>query len=82
MIDFEEFWSLLSDYFDEELDRDICEEIDEFMGEDIFCENLFNTFRRTVDMCREIEMIDVPEEVHRELYTFLKIQIEIEQEED
>lgn len=76
MIDFEKLISLLSEYIDEELERDICDEIDELMNEDICCRYMFNTLEKTVDLCHEIEIFDVPEEVHIELYRVIKIEID------
>ncbi len=77
MMDFDELWELLSDYFDEELESDICEEIDELINEDYCCSVLFNTFNKTLDLLREFEEeeIEVPEDVHRELYEVLRIEI-------
>jgi len=77
MIDFKKLCELLSDYFDEELESDICADIDELVSEDFGCKVLFNTFNRTVELCREMEAeeIEVPEEVHIRLHEFLKIKI-------
>jgi len=77
MIDFEKLFELLSDYFDEELEDDICAEIDELVSEDFCSGVLFNTFAKTIELCGEIEAeeIEVPEEVHVRLYEFLEIEI-------
>jgi len=77
MIDFDKLCELLSDYFDEELEHDICAEIDELVSEDFCSEVLFNTFAKTIEWCREIEgeEIEVPEEVRVRLYEFLEIEI-------
>lgn len=82
MIDFEKLWELLSDYFDEELEPDICAEIDELLSEDLCCKALFNTFNKTLELCREMEAeeIEVPEEVHLRLYEFLRIEIRKKEE--
>ena len=76
-MDFERLFELLSDYFDEELESEICNEIDELISEDPCCKTLFNTFSRTLDLCRETEAeeIEVPEEVHITLYESLRIEI-------
>lgn len=81
MIDFRRLCELLTDYFDEELESDICAEIDELVSEDFGCKVLFNTFNKTLQLCEEMEEeIEVPEEVHIRLYEFLKIEIRKEEE--
>jgi len=81
MIDFKRLCELLTDYFDEELESDICSEIDELVSEDFGCKVLFNTFNKTLQLCEEMEEeIEVPEEVHIRLYEFLKIEIRREEE--
>jgi len=77
MMDFKRLCELLSDYFDEELESDICAGIEELVSEDPFCEVLFNTFNRTIKLCEEWEQekIEVPEEVHIRLHRFLKLEI-------
>lgn len=82
MIDFRRLCELLTDYFDEELESDICTEIDELVSEDFGCKVLFNTFNKTLELCKEMEEeeIEVPEEVHIKLYEFLKIEIRKEEE--
>ncbi|MDH5661903.1 MAG: hypothetical protein OEY92_02790 [Elusimicrobiota bacterium] len=81
MIDFKKLCQLLTDYFEEELESDICTEIDELVSEDFGCKVLFNTFNKTLQLCKEIEEeMEVPEEVHIRLYEFLKIEIRREEE--
>ncbi len=77
MMDFERLFELLSDYFDEELESQICNEIRELISEDFCCKSLFNTFNKTLDLCREMEAeeIEVPEGVHIRLYESLRIEI-------
>ncbi|OIO73289.1 MAG: hypothetical protein AUJ85_08480 [Elusimicrobia bacterium CG1_02_37_114] len=75
MIDFDRLMSLLSGYIDEDLDRNICDEINELIEEDVCCRYMFNTLEKTIDLCHDIEMLDVPEEVHIELYRIIKIEI-------
>ena len=72
---------LLSDYFDEELEPDICSEIDELVEIDSYCEALFNTFSKTLDLVRETEkeMFEVPKKAHIKLYKTLRIEIRKEQ---
>ncbi|NIM03507.1 hypothetical protein GTN66_05090 [bacterium] len=82
MMDFKKLCQLLTDYFDEELESDICAEIDELVSEDFGCKVLFNTFNRTLQLCKEMEEeeIEVPEEVHIRLYEFLEIELRKEEE--
>jgi hypothetical protein len=75
-MDFKKLCKLLSAYFDEELESNICAEIDELVNEDFGCKVLFNTFNKTIELCKELqEEIEVPEEVHIRLYEFLKIEM-------
>lgn len=80
MMDFEKFCSLLSDYIDKELDRDLREEINEMLCEDSSCEHLMNTLLKTVDMYRGMEMLEVPEETHEELLLIIKREIHSEED--
>lgn len=82
MIDFEELFRLLSDYFDEELEFDICAEIDRLISEDFISQVFFNTFNKTLELCQEMEAeeMEVPEEIHIRLYEFLRIEISEEEE--
>lgn len=78
MIDLKELCELLSDYFDEELDSDICDEVEKLMDRDFRCESLCNTFSKTIELCRELEEeeeMDVPEEIHIQLHEFLRVEI-------
>jgi len=82
MIDFKKLCELLSEYFDEELESDICAEVDELVSEDFGSRVLFNTFSKTIELCKEIEAeeIGVPEEIHIRLYEVLKIEIRKKEE--
>ena len=82
MMDFERLFELLSDYLDRELESEICAEIDELIREDSCCKTLFNTFNKTLDLCREMETeeVEVPEGVHIRLYESLRIEIRRERE--
>ena len=77
MIDFRELCRLLSDYCDQELESELCSEIEELIKRDFFSETLFSTFRKTLDLCREMEeeMVEVPREVHLKFSQFLRIEI-------
>ncbi len=81
-MDFNELCALLSDYFDEELSADICEEIRELICDDCCCQTMFNTFDKTLHLCNALchEELDVPEDVHIELIECLHIEIEKDQE--
>ena len=77
MIDFDRLWQLLSDYLDEELELDLCSEIDQLIKEDLMCHAFFNTFNKTIELCRKLESeeIDIPQTIHLQLYHSLKIEI-------
>jgi hypothetical protein len=79
MIDLEELFWLLSDYLDEELESDLCAEINQLINDDLDCLAFFNTFNKTLELCRELEEleeeeIEVPQEIHIKLYESLKIE--------
>lgn len=82
MMDFKDFCEFLSDYFDHELESDMCAEIDELVCDDCFCKAMFDTFDKTLDLCRQIEeeMMEVPEDVHIHLCEILKIEIRKKQD--
>jgi len=82
MIDFKKLCELLSDYFDGELESDICAEVDELVSKDFGCKVLFNTFNKTIELFEEMEAeeIEVPGEVHIRFHEFLRIEIRKEEE--
>ena len=57
------FLQLLSDFIDDELDFDLSDEFEREL-EDEFCCCFFNTFKKTVELCHQIEMQEVPEILH------------------
>ncbi|MBI5574418.1 MAG: hypothetical protein HY919_07705 [Elusimicrobia bacterium] len=57
------FLQLLSDFIDDELDFDLLDEFERELEDDICC-CFFNTFKKTVDLCHQIEMQEVPKIVH------------------
>ncbi|MFH1784017.1 MAG: hypothetical protein ABH868_03875 [bacterium] len=78
MMDFKNFCQFLSDYMENELEADICRDMEELMGEDFCCRCMLKTFNKTLELCREMEqeMIEVPEHVHIRLYEVLHIEIQ------
>lgn len=80
MIDFEELFMLLSGYFDEDLENDLIDEINELIDEDLWCQAFFNTFNRTLELCHELEEeeeeeMEVPKDVHMQLFESIRIEI-------
>lgn len=71
----EDIYLLLSDYFDEELDSEICDGIEEHISTCRYCESLFDTFSKTLDLCKEIELLEVPQEVHIRISRSIRIEI-------
>jgi hypothetical protein len=65
-MDYERFLLLISDFLDDELDRKLEREFMERF-EDEFCRCYFNTFRKTVELCHEIETEKIPQKLHRKL---------------
>ena len=76
----EEFYRLISEYIDSELEQDICYQIEEFICRDCDCKTLFDTFCETVHLCNEMEEEEVPEDVHVRLYQLLEISLEFKDE--
>ncbi len=57
------FLRLLSDFIDDELDFDLSDEFERELEDDLCC-CFFNTFKKTVELCHQIEMQEVPEILH------------------
>lgn len=57
------FLQLLSDFIDDELDFNLSDEFEREL-EDEFCCCFFNTFKKTVELCHQIEMREVPRHLH------------------
>ncbi|MFH1415589.1 MAG: zf-HC2 domain-containing protein [Elusimicrobiota bacterium] len=74
-MDFKELCDLISDYIDKELGEDICSEIEEHLNMHSECMTLFNTYCETIYLCRKMEELEVPREVHVKLYRRLRLQI-------
>ncbi|MDD5687929.1 MAG: hypothetical protein PHE88_08870 [Elusimicrobia bacterium] len=62
-MDLERFLLLLSDFMDDEMDFDLIEDFEENL-EDEFCCHFLNTFRKTAELCHQIEMQQVPRILH------------------
>ena len=77
MMDYHKLFLLMSDYFDHELERDIFDEMEEMIHDDLCCQSFFNTFCKTLDLCDQIEAeeIEVPQYVHIQLYRIIQIEI-------
>jgi len=65
-MDYEKFFQLISDFLDDELDRDLEREFLENF-EDEFCRCYFNTYIKTIELCHEIEIEEIPLELHERL---------------
>jgi len=74
MTDLEKVYLLISEHLDEDFDNDFFSELEEFFEESRQCQCYYNTLRRTVQMCHEIDMEEVPEEVHQELLRVIRIE--------
>jgi len=61
----------------EELEEEILKEFDEvekLIDEDICCRTIFNTLKRTVQLCQKLQEEEVPEEVHKALFEKLDLE--------
>ena len=65
-MDLEKFLLLISDFIDNELDFEIEREFVENF-EDECCLYYFNTFRKTVELCRDVQLAEIPQGLHRKL---------------
>jgi hypothetical protein len=70
-----ELCRLLSEYCDHDLSTDICREVDRVISSDCECRSLYNTFRETIQLCHQVEEVEVPRRVHIRLYQTLHIKI-------
>ena len=63
----ERFFRLMNDFIDREMEMDLVHEFERTLEEEFF-RDFYNTFRRTVELChdleREFESTAVPEELH------------------
>lgn len=57
----------LSEYIDSELDQPTCETIEKHLAQCQPCQTCLTTLKRTVELCREMEPIGVPELLSRRL---------------
>ena len=68
-----EIFESLSDYIDEELDPDLCDEIEDHMKGCNPCVAFLNTLQKTVVLYKYSRRDDpVPEKVHIDLHRFLR----------
>lgn len=70
-----DIFELLSDYLDEELEFDLCSEMDEHIEECEHCISFVHTYQRTVTLCQSIEIVEVPGEVHLKFWRTLRKEI-------
>lgn len=74
MIDYDRIFSLLDEFVDQEMNFDLLDdfekEFEEF--EDEFFRCCFNTLVKTVEMCNDFKMIEVPEPLHLSLIEVIK----------
>jgi hypothetical protein len=74
MVNIKDLSQLLSDFFEEDLDPVIAREINELICKDCHCRTLFNTFVKTIYLCREIKEIDIPISTRLKLFQSLGIE--------
>lgn len=59
--------SRFSDYLGDDLDRESSGVIAEHLGRCPHCSGYFETFRKTVQLCRRLPELEVPEELHQRI---------------
>jgi len=57
----------VSEYLDGELEREICEEVEAHLRECPQCSKCYDSLRKTIQLCREGAMEEIPQDVHRRL---------------
>lgn len=62
-MDYEDFFELLSDFMDDDMDFDLFDEFEKTLEDEFYC-CYFNTFRKTVEFCHLLEIHEVPETLH------------------
>jgi hypothetical protein len=62
-MDYEKFFQLLSDFMDDDMEFDLLDDFERNL-KDEFCCHFFNTFRKTVELCHQIQMRQVPRTLH------------------
>ncbi len=70
-----DIFDLLCDYLDEELEDEICTEIEEHFEECPYCTPFFNTYQQTITLCQSTEIVEVPGKVHIRLWRALRKEI-------
>jgi anti-sigma factor RsiW len=55
-----EIFSLLSQYLDEELPDDICQEIDTHISDCPPCVKFVESLKKSVDLCKDCKELDAP----------------------
>lgn len=68
MMDYDLFFKLMSEFMEREMEMDLLEEFEELL-EDDYCCCYFNTFKKTVQLCHEVEIEEVPPTLH---YTLIE----------
>jgi len=77
MVNCKEIFELISDLIDEEIEieEELHREFLEHISECPHCGPFLNTFKKTVNLCRRIENIRVPEEVHISFWRSIRVEI-------
>ena len=73
-MDINSFSEYLSAYFDKDLEPQICKEIENMVCYNEECRVLFNTFKKTIELCKGAEDTEIPSEVLKKLYNSLKLE--------
>lgn len=61
----------LSEYLDGELAGPLCDALESHLRDCPACERFCATLRRTIDFCRQLPVVPLPDDVRRELWTML-----------
>jgi RNA polymerase sigma-70 factor (ECF subfamily) len=68
-----EIFEALSDYLDDDLDAEECDEIETHVEKCVPCQAFLNTLQRTVDFCRDATVESINDAQRAELRETLKL---------
>jgi anti-sigma factor RsiW len=67
-----DFMAKLTDYFDGQVEPDLLKEVEEHLGVCHHCEVVVNTCRKTINIYRDNEVYEIPDELSERLRTAVK----------
>lgn len=72
----EEIKNKMSDYFDGEIEGPICDEITKHIETCSECNSFFHSFKKSIELCKEYLVDDIPDEVRSRLRECIEKEIQ------